>query len=93
MSELNRLRCQLRALNIEYSELVRRKRAEVTYGRMAGLHTERCVLMALIAVERQAWQDALCPTSKSRQLPARAPAPVALYTKTMPARSGKKDPA
>jgi len=54
MSELNRLRCQLRAVNIEYSELVRRKRAEVTYGRMARLHNQRCLLMALIAVERQA---------------------------------------
>lgn len=54
MTELNRLRCQLRAVNIEYSELVRRKSAEAIYGRMAGLRTERCVLMALIAVERQA---------------------------------------
>jgi|SoiMethySBSTD1v2_1073268.scaffolds.fasta_scaffold868364_1 hypothetical protein len=54
MSELNRLRCQLRAVNIEYSELVRRKRAEVTYGRMAGLRSERYLLMALIAAE---WQE------------------------------------
>ena len=53
MSELNRLRCQLRAVNIEYSELVRRKRAEVTYGRMVGLRSERYLLMALIAAELQ----------------------------------------
>jgi hypothetical protein len=53
MSELNRLRCQLRAVNLEYSELVRHKRAEVTYGRMAGLRSERYLLMALIAAELQ----------------------------------------
>ena len=53
MSELNRLRCRLRAINIEYSALVR-KTGEATYARMAGLRTERYVLMALIAVERQA---------------------------------------
>jgi len=54
MTELNRLRCRLRAVNIEYSKLVRRKSAEVTYARMAGLRSERCLLMALIALERQA---------------------------------------
>jgi len=54
MSELDRLRCQLRAVNIEYSALVRRKTGQATYARMAGLHTKRYVLMALIAVERQA---------------------------------------
>jgi hypothetical protein len=54
MSELNRLRCQLRAINIEYSALVRRKAAEARYARMAGLRTERRLLMSLIAVERQA---------------------------------------
>jgi len=54
MSELNRLRCQLRAINIQYSELVRRMTGEATYARMAGLRAERRVLMALIALERQA---------------------------------------
>jgi hypothetical protein len=54
MSELNRLRCQLRAVNMEYSALVRRRNAEVIHARMAGLRSERYVLMALIAVERQA---------------------------------------
>ena len=49
MSELNRLRCQLRAVNIAYSALVRRKAGEATYARMAGLRNERRVLMALIA--------------------------------------------
>jgi hypothetical protein len=53
MSELDRLRCQLRAVNIEYSAFVRRKRGEAAYARMAELRAERRVLMALIAVERQ----------------------------------------
>jgi hypothetical protein len=52
MSELNRLRCRLRVLNIEYSALVRRKAGETSYARMAALRTERRALMALIAVER-----------------------------------------
>ena len=85
MSELNRLRCRLRAVNIEYSELVRCKRAEVTYGRMARLRSRRCVLMALIAVERQAGarsvllsmsfraRCALPYSEKSRQLRERVP--------------------
>ena len=50
MSELNRLRCQLRAVNIEYSALVRQRAGKATYARMAGLRNERRVLMALIAV-------------------------------------------
>jgi hypothetical protein len=50
MSEFNRLRCQLRAVNIEYSALVRRKAGKATYARMAGLRNERRVLMARIAV-------------------------------------------
>jgi hypothetical protein len=54
MSKLNRLRCQLRAVNIEYSALVRRKTGEAEFARMVGLRTERRVLMARIAVERQA---------------------------------------
>jgi len=54
MSELNRLRCQLRVVNIEYSALVRCKTGEATSARMAGLRTERRLLMALIALERQA---------------------------------------
>jgi hypothetical protein len=54
MSELDRLRCQLRAVNIEYSAFVRRKIAEAAYARMAELRAERHVLMAIIAVERQA---------------------------------------
>jgi hypothetical protein len=62
MSELNRLRCQLRAVNIEYSALVRRKAGKATCARMTGLRNERRVLMALIAV----W-DAKC-TQHTRQL-------------------------
>ena len=54
MSELNWLRCQLRAVNMEYSALVRRKTGEAMYARMAVLRTERRVLLARIAVERQA---------------------------------------
>jgi len=54
MSELNRLRCQLTAVNIQYSALVRRKTGETAYARMAELRIERRSLMALIAVERQA---------------------------------------
>ena len=53
MSELNRLRCQLRAVNVEYSVLLRRKTGEAAYARMAELRTERRMLMALIAVERE----------------------------------------
>jgi hypothetical protein len=55
MSYLNRLRCYLRAVNIEYSTLVGRKAREATANaRMAELRAERHVLMALIAIERQA---------------------------------------
>ena len=54
MSELDRLRCQLRAVNIEYSAFVRRKKGEAVNARMAELRAERHVLMALIAVEREA---------------------------------------
>jgi len=54
MSELNRLRCRLRAVNIEYSALVRRKVGEAAYARMRELRTERRMLMALIAVVRHA---------------------------------------
>jgi hypothetical protein len=54
MSELDRLRCQLRAVNIEYSAFVRRKTGEAAYARMAELRAERRVLMVLIAFERQA---------------------------------------
>jgi hypothetical protein len=54
MSELNRLRCQLRAVNIEYSALVRGKTAEAACARLLVLRTERHGLMALIAVESQA---------------------------------------
>jgi hypothetical protein len=53
MSELNRLRCQLWAVNIEYSALVRSKKGDAAYAKMAELRAERCVLMALI-IERQA---------------------------------------
>jgi hypothetical protein len=54
MSELDRLRCQLWAVNIEYSAFVRRKTGAAAYARMAELRAERHVLMVLIAVERQA---------------------------------------
>jgi hypothetical protein len=54
MRELDRLRCQLRAVNIEYSAFVRRKKGEGAYARMAELRAERHMLMALIAVEREA---------------------------------------
>jgi hypothetical protein len=53
MRELNRLRCQLRTINIEYSALVRRTPGEAAYARMAELRTKRHVLMACIAAERQ----------------------------------------
>jgi hypothetical protein len=54
MSKLDRLRCWLRAVNIEYSTLVRRKTEETALGRMAELCAERRALMVLIAAERQA---------------------------------------
>jgi len=54
MSELDRLRCQLRVVNIEYSAFVRQKKEEAVCARMAELRAERRVLMALIAVEREA---------------------------------------
>jgi len=54
MSDLDRLRCQLRSVNIEYSAFVRRKKGEGAYARMAELRAERHVLMTLIAVEREA---------------------------------------
>jgi hypothetical protein len=53
MIELNRLRCQLRAVNMEYSALVRRKTVEAAYAKMAELRAKRHVLMALIATKRQ----------------------------------------
>jgi hypothetical protein len=67
MSELDRLRCQLWAVNIEYSAVVRRKTGEAAYARMAELRAERHVLMVLIAVERQAaaMERALDPTLSS----------------------------
>src|SRR5215470_2683931 len=53
MSELNRLRCALRAINIEYSAIVRGKRGEAADARMAELGAERHALMGLIALERR----------------------------------------
>jgi hypothetical protein len=53
MTELDRLRCCLRAVNIEYSALVRRKTEEAVDARMAELRTERKVFVALIAAEHQ----------------------------------------
>ena len=53
MSVLNRLRCELRAINIEYSALVRGKSGKAAYARMAELCAERRALMALMAVERR----------------------------------------
>ena len=53
MSKVTWFRCQLRAINIEYSALVRSKKREAAFARMAKLCAERRVLMALIAVERK----------------------------------------
>jgi len=53
MSELNRLRCELRAINIQYSAFVRGTSGQAAYARMAKLCAERRVLMALIAMERK----------------------------------------
>jgi hypothetical protein len=53
MSMLNRLRCELRAINIEYSALVRGNSGKAAHARMAELCAERRALMALIAVERR----------------------------------------
>ena len=63
MSKVTWHRCQLRAINIEYSALVRSKKGEAAYARMAKLCGERRVLMARIAVERKdaAMQCALEP--------------------------------
>ena len=71
MSEPNWLRCRLRAVNIEYSALVRHKVGEAAYARMGELRTERRVLMALIAVERHV-------TAMKRALRARPVRPAAL---------------
>jgi len=54
MNELDLFRCQVRAVNIEYSAFVRRRNEDEALARMAKLRAERSVLMALIAVERQA---------------------------------------
>ena len=52
VSEIAVLRTKLRALNIEYSALVRRKAGEDTFVRMAELRVERRALMALVAEDR-----------------------------------------
>jgi len=49
MSEIGRLRSQLRAVNMEYSALIRRKTGEGAYVKMAELRAERHILMSLIA--------------------------------------------
>jgi len=49
LSALNRLRCHLRAVNIEYSALVRGKADETACTRMAEIRAERHVLIRLIA--------------------------------------------
>jgi hypothetical protein len=51
--KLNRLRCQLRAVNIEYSSLVRGRGVEAAYARMAEIRAERHLLIRKIAKERQ----------------------------------------
>lgn len=53
MSELAVLRTKLRALNIEYSALVRGKAEEGAFARMEELRGERRELMALIAQQRR----------------------------------------
>ena len=52
LSELAVLRTKLRALNIEYSALVRGKTEEGAFVRMQKLRAERRALMALIAEQR-----------------------------------------
>jgi len=52
VSEIAVLRTKLRALNIEYSTLVRSKTGEGRFVRMAELRVERRELMALIAEDR-----------------------------------------
>jgi hypothetical protein len=61
MSNLGRLRCQLRAVNIEYSAFVRRKAEDAGYARMTELRAERYALMALIAAEGHAAAMELAP--------------------------------
>ena len=51
-SEIAVLRTKLRALNIEYSALVRGRTGEETCVRMEELRVERRALMALIAQQR-----------------------------------------
>ena len=51
-SEIAVLRTKLRALNIEYSALVRGRTGEDTCARMGELRVERRALMALIAQQR-----------------------------------------
>ena len=52
LSEIAVLHTKLRALNIEYSALVRSKTGEGRFVRMAELRVERRELMALIAEDR-----------------------------------------
>jgi hypothetical protein len=49
MTELGMLRTRLRAVNMEYSALRKRRRWAGALGRMAALRAERQALMALIA--------------------------------------------
>lgn len=53
LSEIAVLRTKLRALNIEYSTLVRSKTGEGRFVRMGELRVERGALMALIADDRR----------------------------------------
>jgi hypothetical protein len=87
MSELNRLRCRLRAVNIEYSALVRRKTGGAAYARMAELRAERHVLMALIAVRRQgATMERALEYALSSPLRSALHTEVASYPSTHPLR-------
>jgi hypothetical protein len=65
MSNLDRLRCWLRSVNIEYSALVGCK-TEEALARMTDLSAQRKMLMMLIARERQA--DSLRPPREVRRL-------------------------